>query len=69
MARFREFHRAGCAHDAATGRLSCPQHAMRYLDLAAPDASARPESGLSEEKLRSTGNARERHGLFRCGAL
>jgi hypothetical protein len=42
MARFREFHRAGYAHDAATGRLPCPQHAMRYLDLAAPDANARP---------------------------
>jgi hypothetical protein len=37
-----EFHRAGCAHDAATGRLLCPQQAMRYLDLAAPDAKARP---------------------------
>jgi hypothetical protein len=37
-----EFHRAGYAHDAATGRLPFPQHAMRYLDLAAPDANARP---------------------------
>jgi len=33
------------------------------------DANGRPRSGSTEKELRSTGNARERHGLFRYGAF